>query len=259
MCIVVVLPIKSQMVITHPWQGKKVAYLGDSITDKNHTASSKKYWSFLEDWLDITPFVYGISGRQWNDIPRQAELLKTEHGDDFDAILIFMGTNDFNKGVPLGQWWEEKKEEVMVAVGEPKHLVERLSRYPVMTDSTFRGRINIALDTLKKMFPEKQIVLLTPIHRSNFFHNDTNWQPKESYQNLRGEYLSEYVNAIKEASDVWAVPVIDLGALSGLYPLIDEHLPYFNNENDLLHPSDKGHERIARTLMYQLLCLPSVF
>ena len=82
--------------LQHPWKGKKVAYFGDSITDPNIKASKVKYWGFLQDWLGITPYVYGVSGRQWNDIPRQADLLQKEHGDDFDAILIFMGTNDYN-------------------------------------------------------------------------------------------------------------------------------------------------------------------
>jgi len=55
--------------LQHPWKGKKVAYFGDSITDPNIKASKVKYWGFLQDWLGITPYVYGVSGRQWNDIP----------------------------------------------------------------------------------------------------------------------------------------------------------------------------------------------
>ncbi|MEE1093264.1 MAG: SGNH/GDSL hydrolase family protein, partial [Prevotella sp.] len=71
----------------HPWQGKRVAYFGDSITDPRNDGSKIKYWGFLEQWLGITPYVYGVSGRQWDDIPRQAGKLKQEHGDDFDAIM----------------------------------------------------------------------------------------------------------------------------------------------------------------------------
>ena len=75
----------------HPWAGKRVAYLGDSITDPKVKAAKKKYWEWLEEWLGITPWVYAISGRQWNDIPRQAKQLHEEHGDSVDAILIFIG------------------------------------------------------------------------------------------------------------------------------------------------------------------------
>ena len=259
-CVIMFVCAGAQTVFTHPWQGRRVAYFGDSITDPNNTASTKKYWSLLEDWLGITPLVYGVSGRQWNDIPRQAENLKAEHGDYFDAILIFIGTNDFNAGVPLGEWFTESSEQVMAGIHEPKHLVERVRRQPVMTDSTYRGRINIALSTLKHMFPTKQIVILTPIHRAAFYRSDTNWQPTEDYCNVCGEFISAYTDATKEAGNIWAVPVIDLNAACGLFPLADEHAQYFNDaRTDRLHPNDRGHERIARTLMYQLLTLPCVF
>ena len=88
------MPACAQQVMQHPWKGKRVAYFGDSITDPRNSGSKKKYWGFLQDWLQIEPYVYGVSGRQWNDIPRQTDKLKEEHGDDFDAILIFSGTND---------------------------------------------------------------------------------------------------------------------------------------------------------------------
>ena len=44
---------------------------GDAITDPRIKASKVKYWGFLQDWLGITPYVYGVSDRQRNDIPRQ--------------------------------------------------------------------------------------------------------------------------------------------------------------------------------------------
>ncbi len=260
LCLLLAVPALPQMLVSHPWQGKRVAYLGDSITDPNIKASKVKYWGFLEQWLQITPYVYGVSGRQWNDIPRQADKLKQEHGQDVDAIMIFMGTNDYNNGVPLGVWWDERVTQVEYGHGQTKSMVTRRQRTPSMDPTTFRGRINIAMDSLKRTFPTKQIVLLTPIHRSDFHANEKNWQCDESYTNQCGEYLDAYINAVKEAGDVWAVPVIDWAASSGLFPLMDEYAQYFNKaDTDRLHPNDKGHERMARTLMQQLLALPCVF
>lgn len=260
LCLIIAVPSLPQVLLQHPWQGKRVAYFGDSITDPRNKASKKKYWSYLHDWLDVTPYVYGVSGRQWNDIPRQADQCWQEHGDSIDAIIIFMGTNDYNVGTPLGTWYDEEDSEVMAGIHEPKHTVERRHRSPAMDASTYRGRINIALDKVKRLYPEKQIVVLTPIHRAGFYPNDSNWQPTEDYANGCGEFLSAYVEASKEAGDVWAVPVVDWSALSGLFPLMDEHARYFNNaDTDRLHPNDKGHERLARTLMYQLLTLPCDF
>lgn len=243
----------AQLMIQHPWQGKRVAYFGDSITDPRNKASKDKYWSLLDKWLGITPYVYAVSGRQWNDIPRQADQLNKQHGDSVDAIIILMGTNDYNNGVPLGKWYDEKEEQVMYGHGKPKEMVTRKRQHLCMDNNTYRGRINIAMDKVKRMYPTKQIVVLTPIHRQNFHANEKNWQCSEDYTNQCGEYLQAYVDATKEIGNVWAVPVIDLNALCGLYPMLDEYAQFFHNaETDRLHPNDKGHERMAKALMYQL-------
>ena len=249
--------VNAQTAFVHPWMQKRVAYFGDSITDPRNSGSKKKYWNYLQEWLGITPYVYAVSGRQWDDIPRQADKLQAEHGDSVDAILIFIGTNDYNNGVPIGEWYEEKDEQVMYGHGQPKKLTDRKRRYMCMDKATYRGRINIALDKVKRMYPTKQIVLLTPIHRAQFYRSDKNWQCTEDYKNQCDIYLEEYIQAVKDAGNIWAVPVIDMNAISGLYPMLDEYAQYFADpETDRLHPNDKGHERMARTLYYQLATLP---
>ena len=252
--------VHAQATFVHPWAKKRVAYFGDSITDPRNNGSKKKYWHFLQEWLDIAPFVYAKSGRQWNDIPRQADMLQKEHGDSVDAIMIFIGTNDYNNGVPIGEWYDVKDEQVMFGHGHPKKMVDRKRRYPQMDGNTYRGRINIAIDKVKRMYPTKQIVLITPIHRAGFYANEKNWQCTEDYTNQGDIYIDEYIDAVKEAGNVWAVPVIDMNSLGGLFPMIDEHGSYFHDKDtDRLHPNDKGHERMARTLYYQLAALPCTF
>jgi len=244
----------------HPWYGLRVAFLGDSITDPKAARDKEKWWTFLERWLHLTAYVYAVSGRQWKDLPKQADQLKAQHGDDVDAILVFMGTNDFNAAVPVGEWFDETEEQVLAAVHAPKAMTTRKKRTPRMDNTTYRGRINIALDKLKRMYPTKQIVLLTPIHRAYAEFSDNNIQPTEAYQNACGEYFDRYVESVKEAGNIWAVPVIDLNAACGLFPLMEEHHPYFrNSQTDQLHPSDAGYERIARTMLYQLAALPGKF
>ena len=257
--ILMAMPMMAQKEGEHPWKKKRVAYFGDSITDPRNNGSKKKYWGFLEEMLGITPYVYGISGRQWNDIPNQADKLQKEHGDDFDAITIFIGTNDFNNAVPIGNWYVETEDSVEAARNKqwPKGKYLRRKRTPSMDKSTYRGRINIALSKLKKMYPDKQIVLLTPIHRAYFYGSDTNIQPTEEYANNAGYFFDEYVNSVKEAGNIWAVPVIDLNSVSGLYPLTDEGAAYYHDaDKDRLHPNDDGHKRLAMTLYYQLGTLP---
>ena len=98
MCLLLVAGnLKAQPAVSenHPWRGARVAYFGDSVTDPRNSGSKVKYWHLLQQWLGITPYVYAVSGRQWNDIPNQTDKCLQEHGDSIDTILIFIGTNDF--------------------------------------------------------------------------------------------------------------------------------------------------------------------
>ena len=113
---------------------------------------------------------------------------------------------------------------------------------------------------LKSMYPTKQIVLLTPLHRGLANFGERNLQPDESFQNSAGEYVNAYIQATLEAADVWGIPVINLSALSGLNPMVEEQVPYFiNSDTDRLHPNTAGHQRMAATLYYQLMTLPVSF
>lgn len=237
------------------WQGKRVAFLGDSMTQPSRDGSETVWWQYLADWMGIEPRVYGISGHQWTGIYGQAEKLLAE-GAVVDAIFIFAGTNDYNHSVPLGEFFAETVKET----NHNGNTVVRKYRTPIMADSTFSGRINRVMSFLKTNFPEQQVVVMTPVHRGYARFNERNVQPEEFYANGRGLYLDQYVAALKEASGHWSVPVIDLHALSGLYPLADSHAPYFRNaETDRLHLNSHGNERLAETIRYQLLALPATF
>ena len=118
------------------WKGRKVAFMGDSITDKAHVGTTKNYWQYLQEMLGLVPFVYGINGQQWRDVPGQCEKLRAERGGDIDAILIFAGTNDFNSGTPLGEWYTTG--EVPVEVSGPRSEI-RTRRTLSMDGDTFRG------------------------------------------------------------------------------------------------------------------------
>lgn len=237
------------------WRGKRVAFLGDSMTQPSRDGSETVYWRYLAMWMGIIPRVYGISGHQWTGIYGQAERLLAE-GVEVDAILIFAGTNDFNNNTPIGEFFTETLRET----NHDGVTVMRKYRTPIDTDSTFCGRVNRVLAFLKTHFPEQQIIVMTPVHRGFARFGERNVQPEELFANGEGLYLDDYVEALKQASGHWSVPLIDLHALSGLYPLADSHAPYFRNTNtDRLHLNSVGNERLAATIRYQLLALPATF
>ena len=242
--------------ISSQWQGKKAAFLGDSITDKCHVGTSINYWQFLEEYLGLIPLVYGINGNSWINAKDQAQKLYTEHGTDIDAIFIFLGTNDYMGNIPPGEWFTYQMTDTNYA-GNP---VKRLKRFPNFDEGTFCGRINSTMAFLKETFPRQQIILMTPLHRAFATFSSTNVQPEESFPNSLGIYVEKYVELIREAADIWACPLIDLYRNSGLYPLTESHGEFFHDSaTDRLHPGDAGHKRIADTMMYQMLSLPATF
>jgi len=235
------------------WTGKKVAFLGDSMTQKRKP-NIKVYWEYLTELMGIEPFVYGINGHEWDGIYGQAQKLKQEKDSDVDAILIFAGTNDYNHNLPIGNFYHESARETNFN----GTMVTRKYRTLTEDDSTFCGRINKVMAFLKENYPDQQIVIMTPIHRGFAKFSDRNVQPEESYSNNLGLYIDDYVNALRQAASVWAVPLVDLYSTSGLYPMLDSNIRYFENaETDRLHPNSAGNYRLAKTIQYQLLALPT--
>ncbi len=228
---------------------KRIVFLGDSITDKCHVGCTKNYWGFLGERYGFEPLVYGINGQQMSNIPNQAKKFKAEHPEGADVIFVFAGTNDYNGGAPLGEWYTFG-EETVDKNGQQVKLRKRTFDF---NPHTFRGRINLALSYLKDNFPKAWIVLLTPVHRGYAKFGPKNVQPDESYSNTRGLFLDDYVAAVKEAGNVWAVKVVDIHATSQLFPNSPAHDAYIANpKTDRLHPSTVGHERIAEAIALEV-------
>ena len=247
---------EKEKTLTTQWQGKRVAFLGDSMTDKRRVGTTYVYWEYLNELLGIESFVYGISGNQWDAIYKQSLKLHDEKATNIDAILIFAGTNDYMHNTPIGEFFTETTKETNFN----GKLVTRKYRTPILNDSTFCGRINKAMSYLKNNYPQQQIIIMTPIHRGFAKFNDKNVQPDENFANGQGLYIDSYVAILKQAASYWAVPLIDLYSTSGLFPMAESQLQYFHKKDtDRLHPNALGDYRLAKTIQYQLLGLPSGF
>lgn len=230
--------------------GAKVAFLGDSITDKRHIGCTSNYWNFIERDIGIVPLVYGRNGAQWTGLAQQAELLRAECPQGIAAIFVFAGTNDYNADVPLGEWFSVAEKEVNRGKND---LTVVKCRSFSFSDKTFRGRINKVMNRLKYDYPGTSIYVMTPIHRGYATFGSGNVQPDESHSNGIGLFIDDYVAVVKEVGNIWAVNVIDLNAESGLFPMLKSHARFFSNEDrDMLHPNNAGHELIAKAILRQM-------
>lgn len=206
-------------------KGLKVAFLGDSITEGVGASNyDKVYHQVLKNNVGLEEvYNYGISGTR---IARQSTPSGISSYDkhfvtrvdemelDCDIVVIFGGTNDHGHGDASFGSFDDR------------------------SDNTFYGALHNLMQKIIKKYPEKYVICITPLHRIG----DEKLSLKPD-----GEYiLRDYVNAICEVSEYYSIPVLNLYAMSGINPNIDiQRQIYFP---DGIHPSDKGHERIAQKL-----------
>ena len=236
------------------WRGRKVAFLGDSISAG--VGTKKGYWKFVEETLGVEQHVYAVSGHRWSDMMARIADMQKELGSDIDAIVVFIGTNDFGSGVPVGEWWTTNAIDT-VFHGTPG---KRIVRTPNVDVKTTRGAINVTLRYLKENWPDAQIILTTPVHRGIFAKS---WRPKDQHQpdelhsNMLGLFVDDYVRVNREAADIWSCPLIDFFRDCGITPLVPSHGKYMNAPDwDRLHPNATGHQRMAALICSRLAALP---
>ena len=147
----VVVP-ESAKTLTSQWTGKRVGFLGDSMSDVKSNASEAFYWQYLEELLSIDVHTYARSGYQWNGIMKKAEEMRAALGDSIDAIVIWAGTNDFRNSTPIGQFYTEQYDSVNL----DGRMVLRLHRTFAMNEHTFCGRINKVMSYLKTHYSTRR-------------------------------------------------------------------------------------------------------
>lgn len=208
-------------------QGKKINFLGDSITEGCGTSCEEKnYVSVFGRLSGAEVRNYGIGGtriaRQTvpsneakvdNDFVKRAD----EMDANADIIVVFGGTNDYGHGDAAFGTFDS-------------HDVH-----------TFYGALHTLCQKLINKYPDAEIVFMTPLHRL-----EENKQINEfGIRNVAT--LSEYVDAIKEVTKYYAIPTLDLYSVSRLQPevevLKERYMP------DGLHPNDAGAEIVARRLL----------
>ena len=233
------------------WRGRRVAFIGDSITEG--VGSDKAYHQYLSEWLGIEALKYGVNGAQTDFMLDLARRLEKEH-PEVDAVFVFGGTNDFNHGLPMGEFFTTRYD----TVNHNGESAVRLRRELVLDDKSFCGRLNRLLGELKRGFPRAQVVVMTPIHRGFAVFSETNVQPEELWANAQGLFIEDYAEAVRRAARVWSAPLIDLYRDSGLLPALGESAPFFHDAaTDNLHPNARGHERIARVIAAALNAIPA--
>lgn len=209
-------------------EGKKINFLGDSITEGCGTSGREAcFTELLKNKYQLAAARnYGIGGTRYaRQIVCADERVDT--GDfcaraltmdpDADVVVVFGGTNDYGHGdAPFG-----KPED--------------------RTEMTFCGACHVLFARLKARFPEAVILIVTPIHRTN-----DESPAGDGRKQVPRPALKEYVRAIRETAPLYGLPVLELFDTGVLDPndptILEGFVP------DGLHPNDAGHVVLAEQI-----------
>lgn len=189
---------------------KKWLVIGDSISDKNITATSKWYFDYIAENTGIIPVNDGRSGSGYSKnssgiaknvkIPDRISQLPT----DVDVITILAGINDCGTN------------------GTPTEL----GTIEDSTTTTFYGAVNVTISLIKAKYPETPfgIISFLPYYDS-------------------GAVQQARVDALEAVCKANFIPFLNLYNSCGFYIKDNNFKSSF--VPDGIHPNEYGHARLA--------------
>lgn len=241
--------------------GDSITYLNDHLNETGNRVSKGYMTRVVEKLPNLHYINQGHNGWTSGGIAGALGRLGLVKADLYS---VFLGTNDWWQGRPLGT----------------------LSDYQNNTgNNTVNGSFRIIIDGLKKLNKDAKIVLITPMQRADFVYLfDKKNNAYGSYKPKNGQTLSQFAEAVKAIGKYENIKVVDLynkggmkleklinykrlkDTITGEYrnypypsyinipfnPAADEY-PYPPDAEaytyDGLHPSDKGNAIIAAQLV----------
>lgn len=241
--------------------GDSITYLNDHPNETGNRVT-KGYLTRVTDRIPHLRYInQGHNGWTSWQIAARIDSLGIQRSDIYS---IFLGTNDWWQGYPLGT----------------------LHDYLANTGyGTTFGSFRIIINKIRSLNPHAKIILITPMQRTDFVYiGDSHNNAFGSYRPKNGQHLGQFAAAVVAIAKHERLPVIDLYHAAGMelphlvhfkrvkdtttntyqnmrYPAYtrmpfnpdtDEY-PYppaaIDVTYDGLHPSDKGNEMIATRLL----------
>ena len=247
---------------------KKWVAIGDSITylnehpDEAGNRITKGYMTRVVEKLPELSYINkGYNGWTAGDIARDIDKLDLVQADLYS---VFLGTNDWWRGRPVGRIADYKNN---------------------FGNDTFFGSYRIIINKLRSLNKAARIILITPMQRVDFVSmGDMKNNAFGSYKEKNGQSLARFADAIVAIGKYEKLDVVDLYNKSGMVlgnlvkfkRLKDPHRGAYRNYSypdfvgvpfnpdtdeypyppeamdmtyDGLHPSDKGYDVIAKMII----------
>ena len=241
--------------------GDSITYLNEHPEEAGNRITKGYMTRVVEQLPQLTYINKGYNGWTASRVAGEIEKLEIEPADIY---TVFLGTNDWWGGVPLGTI---------------KDYLENTG------NKTFYGSYRIIISKLHSLNKKAKIVLITPMQRGDFVYV-ANFKNNAfgSYKDKKGQSLAQFVEAVEIIGKQEKLKVVDLYNDSGItlenmvkfkrvkdrntgqyvnlkypeyvdkpfdpeedeypYPLESVAMTY-----DGLHPSDEGYAKISGMLV----------
>lgn len=241
--------------------GDSITYLNDHPNETGNRITKGYMTLIKEKYPQLNVINQGHNGWTSGGIADKIEQIQLVPADIY---TIFLGTNDWWQGRPIGIIADYKENS---------------------GSKTIFGAFRIIIDKLKNLNPNAKIILISPMQRGDFVYI-TNFKNNAfgNYKEKKGQHLSQVVEAINQIATLEKIPFVDLYNKSGIHlknmvkykrlkdpksglyknykypsyldvpfnPETDEY-PYpiesINMTYDGLHPSDKGYKAISKLIL----------
>jgi len=214
-------------------QGKRIAFLGDSITQGSGTSDPEncRYDNVLHRRFGLAEhYNYGIGGTRLahqsvpSDPPKydlcfcgRAYFINP----DADVIVVYGGVNDYIHG--------------------DAYFGDMADRTP----ATFCGAVYYLMNMLKNTYPGKTVVFVTPAHMC-FAGVSDQYATTGPKKKPDAKPLLAYVEVIKARGAEFDIPVLDLFEKLPIDPNREEDRNQYTVDG--LHFNNAGHRVLARVM-----------
>lgn len=215
-------------------EGKIINFLGDSITEGVGVInrSENRYDNIIFNKCHLAKVNnYGISGTRiaHQMIPSEKPRFDLcfcgrayNMSSKADIIIVYGGVNDYIHGdAPFGEISDK-------------------------SPATFCGGVDFLMRLLKDLYPNAQIVFLTPAHL-RYDIVDENYPSPRKMKKPDAKPLKEYVNVIVQEGLKYNIPVLNLFERLPINPNIAEEKAKYTADG--LHFNDEGHKVLAELLI----------
>jgi lysophospholipase L1-like esterase len=199
---------------TGPNRGKIICAYGDSITYQAKWYRTVIKQHSLKKIINCGIPSATITGS--NGLSSD-EKLKAVMKNKSDAILIMAGANDFKYNCRLGTIASTSIDE-------------------------FYGAYKALLDKIRKQFPAKRIILITP----TFCMCKKDFPQTDGEINDLGLRIGDYAEAVKRIGDMYRLKVISIN--ESLKWNKDNCMKYLRNEVEFLHPNKLGGRSMGKVI-----------